>query len=113
MVFFEPSGDNDQDINRFEIILFSGFKAKHPREFLKKKETKCAKFINLYLIGIWLILTTIMIQALVLVGAHRAQKGYKVGVIDPSLGQESFFFRSHRAFWNSLENIVPLLGMSI
>ena len=63
-------------------------------------------------IGIWLILTTIMIQALVLVGAHRAQKGYKVGVIDPSLGQESFFFRSHRAFWNSLENIVPLLGIA-
>lgn len=63
--------------------------------------------------GIWLILTTIVIQALVLVGAHRAEKGYKVGVIDPSLGQESFFFRSYRAFWNSLENIVPLLGIAL
>jgi uncharacterized MAPEG superfamily protein len=55
----------------------------------------------------------IIIQALILVGAHRAQPGYRVGVIDPNLGQESFFFRSHRAFWNSLENIVPLLGMSL
>tara|TARA_B100001093_G_scaffold475458_1_gene501046 strand:+ start:473 stop:889 length:417 start_codon:yes stop_codon:yes gene_type:complete len=64
-------------------------------------------------IGLWVILSTIIIQALILVGAHRAQPGYRVGVIDPNLGQESFFFRSHRAFWNSLENIVPLLGMSL
>ena len=64
-------------------------------------------------IGIWLILTTIVIQSVVLVGAHRAEKGYKVGVIDPSLGQESFFFRSYRAFWNSVESIVPLLGMAL
>ena len=64
-------------------------------------------------IGLWVILSTIIIQALILVGSHRAQPGYRVGVIDPNLGQESFFFRSHRAFWNSLENIVPLLGMSL
>mgnify|MGYP001177064301 CR=1 FL=1 len=64
-------------------------------------------------IGLWVILSMIIIQALILVGAHRAQPGYRVGVIDPNLGQESFFFRSHRAFWNSLENIVPLLGMSL
>ena len=48
-----------------------------------------------------------------MVGAHRAEKDYKVGKIDPNLGQESFFFRSHRAFWNSLENIIPILGMAI
>ncbi|MFL2753856.1 MAG: MAPEG family protein [Gammaproteobacteria bacterium] len=64
-------------------------------------------------IGFWVILSTIIIQALILVGAHRAQPGYQVGVIDPNLGQESFFFRSHRAFWNSLENIVPLFGLGI
>ena len=64
-------------------------------------------------IGLWLILTTIVVQAIIMVGAHRAEKDYKVGKIDPDLGQESFFFRSHRAFWNSLENIVPFLGMSI
>ena len=64
-------------------------------------------------IGLWLILATIVFQAMVMVSAHRAEKGYKVGKIDPDLGQESFFFRSYRTFWNSLENIVPILGMSI
>ena len=64
-------------------------------------------------VGLWLILTTIVFQAIIMVGAHRAEKDYKVGKIDPNLGQESFFFRSHRAFWNSLENIIPILGMAI
>ena len=64
-------------------------------------------------IGLWLILATIVLQAMIMVRAHRAEKDYKVGKIDPNLGQESFFFRSHRAFWNSLENIIPFLGMSI
>jgi uncharacterized MAPEG superfamily protein len=52
---------------------------------------------------------------MVMVGADkkRLEKGYKIGVIDPSLGQKSFLFRSYRTFWNSLENIVPILGMSI
>ena len=40
------------------------------------------------LIGLWLTLSTIIIQAFVLVRVHRRQKGYKVGVIDTSLGQE-------------------------
>jgi len=65
------------------------------------------------LLGLWLTLSIIIIQALVLVRAHRSEKGYKVGVIDPSLGQASFFFRAHRTFWNSLENIIPLFGMAI
>ena len=64
-------------------------------------------------VGLWLILTTIVFQAIIMVGAHRAEKDYKVGKIDPNLGQESFFFRSHRAFWYSLENIIPILGMAI
>ena len=64
-------------------------------------------------IGLWLILSTIVVQAMVMVSAHRAEKGYKVGKIDPDLGQESFFFRSYRTFWNSLENIIPILGMAL
>ena len=64
-------------------------------------------------VGLWLILTTIVFQAIIMVGAHRAEKDYKVGKIDPNLGQESCFFRSHRAFWNSVENIIPILGMVI
>jgi|TARA_X000000368_G_scaffold404813_1_gene381296 uncharacterized MAPEG superfamily protein len=66
-------------------------------------------------IGLWFVLLTIVFQAMVMVGADkkRLEKGYKIGVIDPSLGQKSFLFRSYRTFWNSLENIVPILGMSI
>ncbi len=64
-------------------------------------------------IGLWLILSTIIIQAIVFIRSHRRHKGYKVGVMDPSLGQESFLFRSYRAFWNSMENIVPMFGMAL
>ena len=63
--------------------------------------------------GLWLILSTIIIQAIILIRAHRRYKGYKVGVMDASLGQDSFLFRAYRTFWNSLENIVPLFGMAI
>ena len=65
------------------------------------------------LLGLWLTLSIIIIQAVVLVRVHRRHKGYKVGVIDPALGQSSFFFRAYRTFWNSLENIVPLFGMAV
>ena len=64
-------------------------------------------------LGLWLTLSTIVFQAMVLIRSHRRQKGYKVGVMDPTLGQDSFLFRSYRAFWNSLENIVPMFGMTL
>ena len=65
------------------------------------------------LIGLWLILVTIMIQAMVAIRVHRAQKGgYTPGVIKPELGQSSFVFRAHRTFQNSMENIVPILGLA-
>lgn len=65
------------------------------------------------LIGLWLILVTIMIQAMVAIRVHRAQKGgYTPGVIKPELGQLSFVFRAHRTFQNSMENIVPILGLA-
>ena len=50
--------------------------------------------------GLWLILSTIIIQAIILIRAHRRYKGYKVGVMDASLGQDSFLFRAYRTFWN-------------
>ena len=65
-------------------------------------------------LGLWLILATIIVQAMVAIRVHRGQKGgYKVGVIKPELGQSSIVFRAHRTFQNSLENITPLLGMAI
>ena len=65
-------------------------------------------------LGLWLVLATIIFQAMVAVRVHRRQKdGYNVGVIKPELGQSSIVFRAHRTFQNSLENITPLMGMAI
>ena len=64
------------------------------------------------LIALWFILFTVVFQFVVAVLAHRMQRNYRVGIIDPSLTQESFFFRGHRTFWNSLENIAPLMGLA-
>ena len=65
-------------------------------------------------LGLWLVLATMIIQAIVAVRVHRRQKGgYNVGVIKPELGQSSIVFRAHRAFQNSMENITPLMGMAI
>ena len=51
---------------------------------------------------------------MVAVRIHRRQSGgYSPGVIKPELGQSSIVFRAHRTFQNSLENIIPLLGMAI
>ena len=73
-----------------------------------------ATVYNSTLTGLWLILTTIVVQAMVAIRVHRRQKGgYNVGVIKPELGQSSFVFRSHRTFQNSLENIIPMFGMVI
>ena len=63
--------------------------------------------------ALWVILTTIFAQAVVLIVAHRMQKNYKVGVIDASLGQQSFLFRSYRTFWNSVENVVLIFPLVI
>lgn len=65
------------------------------------------------ILGLWLILSTIIVQAMVAIRVHRAQKKYNVGVIDPSLGQSSIVFRAHRTFQNSIENIIPFFGLVI
>ena len=68
---------------------------------------------KLVFFALWVILTTIFAQAVVLIVVHRMQKNYKVGVIDASLGQQSFLFRSYRAFWNSVENVVLIFPLVI
>ena len=65
-------------------------------------------------LGLWLVLATIIVQAMVAIRVHRRQEGgYNVGIIKPELGQSSIVFRAHRTFQNSLENITPLMGMAI
>lgn len=65
------------------------------------------------LIGLWLVLTTITLQAVIATGAHRRQSKMVPGIVDPALSHDSFVFRSDRTFRNSLENIVPFFGLSV
>ena len=65
------------------------------------------------LIGLWLVLTTITLQAVIATGAHRRQGRMVPGIVDAALGHDSFVFRSDRAFRNSLENIAPFFGLSV
>ena len=71
------------------------------------------EYYAISLAGLWLVLTTIMLQAVIATGAHRKQAKMAPGVVDPALGHDSFVFRSDRTFRNSLENIVPFFGLSI
>lgn len=63
--------------------------------------------------GLWLVLATITVQALVAVGVHRRQKKVIPGIVDPKLSHDSFVFRSDRTFRNSLENIAPFFGLAV
>ena len=66
------------------------------------------------LLGLWVILATMVVQAMVAVRMHRRQEGgYMPGILKPSLDHSSIVFRTHRTFQNSLENIIPLLGMAL
>ena len=54
------------------------------------------------ILGLWLILTTIMVQLIVAIRVHRGQEGgYSPGKVKPELGQLSFVFRTHRSCDNS------------
>ena len=65
-------------------------------------------------IGLWLIIATIIIQAMVAVRVHRRQVGgYLPGVLKQDLDHTSFVFRTHRTFHNSLENIIPFFGLVV
>lgn len=55
--------------------------------------------------GIWVILVTVFIQWLIASGSKAKQPNAIPGKIDPSLSHESFVFRAHRTFHNSIENV--------
>ncbi len=55
--------------------------------------------------GLWLILLTVVVQSIVAAVAHRKQSQYIPGKVDDELSHDSFVFRSHRTFHNSLENL--------
>nr|WP_321461412.1 MAPEG family protein [uncultured Cohaesibacter sp.] len=62
-------------------------------------------------LALYLLLVMVFVQALVASVAHRAQKSYVPGIVDEKLGPESFVFRSHRTFMNSLENVPFMIAL--
>ena len=67
--------------------------------------------LDQYVVTFWaflFIIFNLLLQTLIATGAHRKQSQYVPGVVDENLGHESFVFRSHRTFQNSLEN-APLM----
>jgi uncharacterized MAPEG superfamily protein len=60
--------------------------------------------------GLWLILITVFVQAMVASVAHRKQKHYVPGIVNDQLSHESFVFRSHRTVLNSHENLLMMFG---
>ena len=63
--------------------------------------------------GMFFILATMILQTLVATGAHRKQAQYVPGIVNEGLGHDSFVFRSHRTFQNSLENVPLMFGMAV
>jgi uncharacterized MAPEG superfamily protein len=59
------------------------------------------------------IVFTLLLQTLIATGAHRKQTQYVPGVVSENLGHESFVFRSHRTFQNSLENAPMMLFAAV
>ena len=72
--------------------------------------------LDQYLLSFWamlFVISTLLLQTLVATAAHRKQKQYVPGLVDEALGHESFVFRSHRTFQNSLENAPIMLGTAV
>ena len=59
------------------------------------------------------IIFNLLLQTLIATGAHRKQTQYVPGVVDENLGHNSFVFRSHRTFQNSLENTPIMLFTAV
>tara|TARA_B100001063_G_C16733622_1_gene540730 strand:- start:74 stop:490 length:417 start_codon:yes stop_codon:yes gene_type:complete len=55
--------------------------------------------------GLAVIIFTVLIQNIVAAVAHRKQSSYVPGKVAEDLSHDSFVFRSHRTFHNSLENV--------
>ena len=55
--------------------------------------------------GLAVIIFTVLVQNIVAAVAHRKQSSYVPGKVAEDLSHDSFVFRSHRTFHNSLENV--------
>ncbi|MDO6568267.1 MAPEG family protein [Alteromonas sp. 1_MG-2023] len=59
--------------------------------------------------GLAIIMFTVLVQNIVAAVAHRKQSSYIPGKVADNLSHDSFVFRSHRTFHNSLENVVQFV----
>jgi glutathione S-transferase len=72
--------------------------------------------LDQYILGFWgllFILFTLLLQTMVATIAHRKQTQYVPGIVNESLGHDSFVFRSHRTFQNSIENAPLMFSMAV
>jgi len=60
--------------------------------------------------GLAVVLITLLVQMLVASYSKARQPGAVPGKIDESLSHQSFVFRAHRTFMNSLENLPLFFG---
>lgn len=68
-----------------------------------------------YLAALWglvAIILMLLVQWSVATMAKGSQQGAVPGKINPALGHDSFVFRAHRTFMNTLENITTMLATS-
>ncbi|VUD69354.1 hypothetical protein TDB9533_04721 [Thalassocella blandensis] len=66
---------------------------------------------NASLWGITVIILLVIVQWAIATAVKAKQKGAIPGKIDSSLSHDSFVFRAHRTFMNTLENIPAMLGI--
>jgi uncharacterized MAPEG superfamily protein len=61
-------------------------------------------------IGVYIALVTLLVQATIAAISKAKQPGAVPGKIDEHLSHDSFVFRAHRTFINSLENFPLFIG---
>ena len=62
------------------------------------------------MMGLWVIFFTVIVQGIVAATAHAKAPGAVPGKLEDDLSHDSFVFRSHRTFHNSLENLLVFVG---
>lgn len=69
-----------------------------------------ANIYNLAFSGLFIILLTLLVQWFIASKTKASQPGAIPGKLPENLSHDSFVFRAHRTFINSLENLPLMLG---
>jgi uncharacterized MAPEG superfamily protein len=71
-----------------------------------------ANLYHLAFTGLLVILVTLLVQWFIASKTKAAQPGAVPGKLPEQISHQSFVFRAHRTFMNSLENLPLMLGTS-